>query len=324
MILGKSPLSRQGSTPSCLANVPALFDSLHEFIIHVNVCVVAIVVAATVSSMGKYAQLVIGPAGSGKSTYCDHLYQHCQAIRRSLMLVNLDPAAEQFSYPVYFDVRELVTLEDVMQEANLGPNGGLLYCMEYLEDNLHDWLGECLESCGEEDYLVFDCPGQIELYSQASVFQALTQYLRQDGWSVCVVYCLDSHFMTEPTKFIAGALQVLSSMVQMELPQVNVLTKVDICENKEELQELLIPSAADLAASVADNMPPRFRRMSSVIATLLDEFSLVSFVPLDITDEDSIAEVLGHIDMAIQHGEDAEPRIREEFDDEEDGAVDPP
>lgn len=29
------------------------------------------------------------------------------------------------------DIRELISLEDVMEELGLGPNGGLLYCMEY-------------------------------------------------------------------------------------------------------------------------------------------------------------------------------------------------
>lgn len=34
-----------------------------------------------------------------------------------------DPAAEEFKYPVSIDVRDLVTLDDVMQEMQLGPNG---------------------------------------------------------------------------------------------------------------------------------------------------------------------------------------------------------
>lgn len=34
-----------------------------------------------------------------------------------------DPAAEEFQYPVSFDVRDLVTLEDVVEECQLGPNG---------------------------------------------------------------------------------------------------------------------------------------------------------------------------------------------------------
>ena len=29
------------------------------------------------------------------------------------------------------DIRELINLDDVMEELGLGPNGGLMYCMEY-------------------------------------------------------------------------------------------------------------------------------------------------------------------------------------------------
>lgn len=32
------------------------------------------------------------------------------------------------------DIRELISLEDVMEELGLGPNGGLIYCMEYPPD----------------------------------------------------------------------------------------------------------------------------------------------------------------------------------------------
>lgn len=34
-----------------------------------------------------------------------------------------DPAAESFDYPVAFDLRDLVSLDDVMEELQLGPNG---------------------------------------------------------------------------------------------------------------------------------------------------------------------------------------------------------
>lgn len=42
----------------------------------------------------------------------------------SLQMVNLDPAAEHFKYPVTIDVRDLISLEDVMEETEFGPNGG--------------------------------------------------------------------------------------------------------------------------------------------------------------------------------------------------------
>ena len=41
-----------------------------------------------------------------------------------------------------------------------------------------------LQGYGEDDYLLFDCPGQIELYSHSSVFRSLVKYLQNNGWSV--------------------------------------------------------------------------------------------------------------------------------------------
>ncbi len=61
--------------------------------------------------------------------------------------------------------------------------------------------------------------------------------------------------------------------------------------------------------------------MNAAVAGLLDEYSLVSFLPLDISDEDSIGEVLLQIDMAIQFGEDADVKVRE-FDAPEDDGPD--
>ena len=40
----------------------------------------------------------------------------------------------------------------------------------------------------------------------------------------------------------------------------------------------------------------------------MDDYSLVHFLPLDITDEDSINDALMQIDNAIQYGEDFEPK----------------
>ena len=97
--------------------------------------------------MVRCATLVIGPAGAGKSTYCNLMRTHCEAQRRRVHVVNLDPAAEHFRYPVAADIRDLVPLEDVMSELRLGPNGGLIYAMEYLVDNI-DWLESELDDLG--------------------------------------------------------------------------------------------------------------------------------------------------------------------------------
>lgn len=44
-----------------------------------------------------------------------------------------------YRYKCNINITELITLEEVMEEYNLGPNGGLLFCMEFLLKNIQ-WL----------------------------------------------------------------------------------------------------------------------------------------------------------------------------------------
>ena len=55
------------------------------------------------------------------------------------MVVNLDPGNDALPYPAAADVKDLISMEDVMDSFQLGPNGGLIYCVEYLEKNIK-WL----------------------------------------------------------------------------------------------------------------------------------------------------------------------------------------
>ena len=43
------------------------------------------------------------------------------------------------------DIRDLISVDDVMAEMQLGPNGALIFCMEYLLEDDSGWLTEQLE-----------------------------------------------------------------------------------------------------------------------------------------------------------------------------------
>ena len=94
--------------------------------------------------MVRYGQVVLGAAGAGKTTYCKGMQHLLQLQRRKCLVVNLDPANDTFDYECALDVRELVDAAAVMEEYKLGPNGALVFCMEYLEKNL-DWLQDRLK-----------------------------------------------------------------------------------------------------------------------------------------------------------------------------------
>jgi GPN-loop GTPase len=63
-----------------------------------------------------------------------------------------------------------------------------------------------------------------------------------------------------------------------------------------------------------------FRRLNRAVANLIENFSMVSYLKLDVQDEDSVGAILSYIDDCIQYHEAQEPKELkdEEFDDEPD------
>ncbi|KAL8561089.1 hypothetical protein ACOMHN_031033 [Nucella lapillus] len=273
----------------------------------------------------RYGQLVMGPAGSGKSTYCSNMLRHCENLNRKVQVVNLDPAAEHFDYPVHADIRDLIHINDAMEDEALhfGPNGGLVFCMEYLIQNM-DWLEEQLDEV-EDDYILFDLPGQIELYIHIPAMRQLVECLQRWNFRLVSIFLLDAQFLIQPSKFVSGMMTALSTMVNLEVPHINVLSKLDLLskKDKKELERYLEPDLRTLLAEEFDETKfgHRYKSLNLALASMVDDFGLVNFVPLDPTEEDSINTVLIQADSAIQYGEDVEHyEGREPVDPDEDEA----
>ncbi|KAK9745152.1 Conserved hypothetical ATP binding protein [Popillia japonica] len=227
----------------------------------------------------RYAQLVVGPAGSGKSTYCSALVQHGVDTNRTIEVVNLDPAAEYFNYQPVVDIRELIHVKDTMEDEELhfGPNGGLIFCVEYLLENadwLHDRIGE-----QEDDYLLFDCPGQIELYTHLPTVRKLVNLLQSWNFNICTVFLVDVQFMTEGSKFLSGTMAALSVMVNLELPHINLLSKMDLLSKsaKKQLDRFLEPDCHAILGDIELNSSrfnEKHRKLTEAIGRMIEDYSL--------------------------------------------------
>lgn len=291
--------------------------------------------------MSKFGVLVMGPAGAGKTTFCTALIQHLQHSRRSSFYVNLDPAATDFAYEPDLDIRDLVSLEDVMEEMALGPNGGLIFCFEFLLQNL-DFLSAALEPLSEEYLIIFDLPGQIELYTHIPLLPELVKYLSRMGplnISLCAAYLLEATFVVDKAKFFAGTLSAMSAMIMIELPHVNILSKMDLVKDqvgKKDMRRFIDPDANLLddedtgrgtAEHAVDLRNPAevdtimtggsFQQLNRAVARLIDDFSMVSFLQLDVNDDESVGDILSYIDDAVQFHEAQEPREPREYEMEE-------
>jgi GPN-loop GTPase len=262
------------------------------------------------SNMSRVGVLVMGPAGVGKTSFCNAMISYIQSVGRKAHIVNLDPAAEPSEYEFSVDIRDLISLQDVMEEMEYGPNGGLVYCFEFLLQNL-DWLDEEIGDYDEE-YLIFDCPGQIELYTHIPVLPALVKHLRNNlNFSLCVTYLLESPFVIDRSKFFSGVLSAMSAMVLLELPHINILSKVDLVTNevsKRELKRFLNPDPLLIADEANAKTNPKFHELNKAIATLTDDFGMVQFLPLEANNQDSVATILSYIDDITQWAEAQEPK----------------
>lgn len=74
--------------------------------------------------------------------------------------------------------------------------------------------------------------GQIELYTHIPVMKQVVDQLQKWNFRLCAVFLLDSQFLIETSKFFAGAMTALSAMVTLELPHVNVLSKMDLLDKR--------------------------------------------------------------------------------------------
>lgn len=261
--------------------------------------------------MSRVGVLALGPAGAGKTTFCNSIISHMQSIGRRAHIVNLDPAAEATEYEFTVDIRDLISLQDVMEEMDLGPNGGLIYCFEFLLNNL-DWLDEEIGDYNDE-YLIFDCPGQIELYTHVPVLPTIVRHLqRLLNFNLCATYLLEAPFVVDRLKFFLGALSAMSAMILLELPHINILSKVDLVKNevsRRELKRFLNPDPLVLSAGLDTETNPKFAKLNRAIAHLVDDFGMVQFLPLDCSkDSDLVATILSYIDDVTQWLESQEPK----------------
>lgn len=224
-----------------------------------------------------FGEIVCGSPGSGKSTYCYGKHQLFTALNRPIAIVNLDPANENIPYPCAIDIASLIKLEDVMNEFGLGPNGGMLYCMEYLEAN-YDWLEDRLNELDKDDYVLFDLPGQVELStnhpSVKNIIKKLTKggfrvrlhthlcFLAHDGvllGQLAAVHLCDAHYVTDASKFVSVLMLSLRAMLHLELPHINVLSKIDLIQQYGDLGMSIFVSHGRWRHVYRERCKPRHR-----------------------------------------------------------------
>merc|ERR1719346_514652 len=178
-----------------------------------------------------------------------------------------------------------------------------MYAMGFVKTNI-DWLDSCLAKLDQASYLIFDCPGQVELYTADDNMKSIIDHLTSQDLRLTCVNLVDSHHCSDAGKFVSVVLTSLTSMLQIALPHVNLLSKVDLVEKYGKLQfnldyytdvldlEYLIDTFPD------DNFTKKYKLLNEALTGLISDYSLVNFVPITVKSKERLLAASNVIDKA--------------------------
>ena len=170
----------------------------------------------------------VGTAGSGKSTLCHAFQNWMNNLGLDVITVNLDPGVEFLSYTPDIDIREWISLTEVMKEHNLGPNGAQIACADLLVFNI-ERVKKLIDEY-KTNYVLIDTPGQIELFTFRHSSTRVVQTLGIPN--SFLLFLIDPFIAQVPTGFASQLLLASTVQFRFGLPIVNVLSKCDMLEKK--------------------------------------------------------------------------------------------
>jgi len=172
--------------------------------------------------------LVIGMAGSGKTTLMQRLNAHLHQHEIPGYILNLDPAVTHVPYAPNIDIRDTVNYKNVMKEYNLGPNGGILTSLNLFATRFDQVLSLCEKPRDPPtQYCLVDTPGQIEIFTWSASGAIITDAFAAT-LPTCVVFVVDTPRCGAPKTFMSNMLQACSILYKTRLPLILAFNKSDV------------------------------------------------------------------------------------------------
>ncbi|PPR91277.1 hypothetical protein GOBAR_AA29413 [Gossypium barbadense] len=207
--------------------------------------------------------IVVGMAGSGKTTFLHRLVCHTQASNIRGYVMNLDPAVMTLPFGANIDIRDTVKYKEVMKQFNLGPNGGILtslnlfatkfdelflflfldvlvpfiwHVMYTTSANIQSQVISVIERRADQlDYVLVDTPGQIEIFTWSASGAIITEAFASTFPTV-VTYVVDTPRSSSPVTFMSNMLYACSILYKTRLPLVLAFNKVDVAQHQFALE----------------------------------------------------------------------------------------
>lgn len=181
--------------------------------------------------------IVLGMAGSGKTNFVRRLDSHLHVRKVPHHVINLDPAVQDVPFLPYIDIRDTVNYKEVMKQYGLGPNGGIVTSLNLFSTMFNDVMTLIEKKENELEYVIFDTPGQIEVFNWSASGPIIAGALAST-YPTIIVYVLDVVRSTNPQTFMSNMLYACSILYKYKLPFIIAMNKIDIVDCKYALNWL--------------------------------------------------------------------------------------
>ncbi|SMD30490.1 ATP/GTP-binding protein [Picrophilus oshimae] len=177
---------------------------------------------------------IAGPAGTGKSTFAGAFNDWLISQGFDSIIVNLDPGSDFMPYNPEIDIKEKISLNDIMSNYSLGPNGAQIVAADMILENIN-YIKEKLENYPDY-YVIFDTPGQIELFSFRPSSPYLVKALTNN--KAMIAFVSDAVVSSMPSGYISEKMLYASLYSRFYVPMLFILNKIDLI-GSEKVDEII-------------------------------------------------------------------------------------
>lgn len=245
---------------------------------------------------------MLGTAGSGKTTLASALQDYIINNGMDAAVINLDPAVEILPYKPDIDAREYVSAQELMKKQGLGPNGALIAAVDMLALRIEE-LKEEIWSL-RSNYIILDTPGQMEIFAFRETGPIIIDAIIGEHKAVSL-FLIDIVYASKPSNYFSALLLSASTHVRIGLPQINVLTKIDIVP-EEVVSEILSyhDDPSILASKVANDRKASIMWSESEILGIAENLLSSEIIPVSSTKLLGYDNLYAAVQRVVAGGED--------------------
>jgi GTPase SAR1 family protein len=244
---------------------------------------------------------IIGTAGSGKSFLASALADRMRKEKQKVATLNLDPGVVSLPYSPEIDIRDYITIDTVMKEYQLGPNGALIMAADLIADE-SERLSQEIEDL-KPDLLLVDTPGQMELFA----FRASGPYIVSSisDEPKAIIYLFDSVFSSTPLNYVSNMFLSAAVYTRFLLPQIHVLSKCDLLP-ETELESVLEWSedSESLETAIDEKLEGTKRLLSQGMTQVIHQLDLgFPLIPVSAKTDEGLIDLNAMMERVFTGGE---------------------